>query len=257
MSMMQIESLNIRSIEFGIGIPKICVPIVAVTKKEILEIAKQVTAKKPDCIELRIDWFEDVGDIDKVLAVLKELRNLIGDTILLFTFRTQKEGGEADISCEDYKTLCERVCQSGYIDMVDVEAFMKEGMLHTISRTAHDHGVYVVASNHDFIKTPLEEDIVKKLQFMDEEGADIPKIAVMPRSTRDVLTLLSATLHYREIGGKKPVITMSMGENGVISRLAGEVFGSAVTFAAVGRTSAPGQLTIEDVRKILDILHQD
>ena len=250
------ENLKVKNVEFGTGIPKICVPIVAVTKKEILEIAEQVTAKKPDCIELRIDWFEDVGDIDKVLEVLKELRNLIGDTVLLFTFRTKKEGGKATISCEDYKILCEKVCQSGYIDMVDVEAFMEKGMLEAVSRMAHNNGVYVVASNHDFIKTPSEEEIVKRLQFMDEAGADIPKIAVMPCSTRDVLTLLSATLRYQESGGKKPVITMSMSENGVISRLAGEVFGSAVTFAAVGRTSAPGQLAIEDVRQTLGILHQ-
>ena len=91
---------------------------------------------------------------------------------------------------------------------------------------------------------------------MDENGADIPKIAVMPQNARDVLTLLSATLRYRENGGKKPVITMSMGNNGAISRLTGEIFGSALTFAAVEQTSAPGQFTIEEVRQILSILHQ-
>lgn len=254
--MMQIESLKIRNIEFGTGIPKICVPIVARTKEEILDTGKKVFAKKPDCIELRIDWFEDVRDMDRIFEVLKDLRNLIGNTVLLFTFRTKREGGEAAISCEDYKILCEKACQSGYIDMVDVEAFMEEGMLEAVSRMAHDSGVCVVASNHDFIKTPFEEEIVKRLQSMDQTGADIPKIAVMPRSTRDVLTLLSATLRYRENGGRKPIITMSMSENGVISRLAGEVFGSAVTFASVGKTSAPGQLAIEDVRKMPGILHQ-
>lgn len=254
--MMQTISLKIREVEFGAGIPKVCVPVVARTKKDILESAGQVLAKEPDCIELRIDWFEEVMDIHKVLDVLKELRNLIGNTILLFTFRTQEEGGKASISCEDYKKLCEKVCQSGYIDMIDVEAFIAEGMLDSISRTAHAQGVYVVASNHDFSKTPSEEEIVKRLQFMDENGADIPKIAVMPQNTRDVLTLLSATLRYRENGGKKPIITMSMGNNGVISRLAGEIFGSALTFAAVEQTSAPGQLAIEEVRQILDILHQ-
>lgn len=256
MSVIHMESLKVKEVQFGSGVPKICVPIVAVTRKEILETAKLVTAKKPDCIELRIDWYEDVGNPDRILEVLKELRNLIGDTVLLFTIRTQKEGGEAEISCKDYRLLCERVCRSGYIDMIDVEAFMEEGLLHAISETAHECGIYVVGSNHDFIKTPPEEEIVKRLLFMDKEGADIPKIAVMPRSKRDVLSLLSATLHYREIGGKKPIITMSMGENGVISRLAGGIFGSAVTFATVGKISAPGQLAIEDVRKALDILHQ-
>lgn len=253
---MQTASLKVREIEFGTGTPKICVPVVARTKKDILEAAGKVLEKKPDCIELRIDWFEEAGNTYKVLDVLKELRNLVGDTILLFTFRTKKEGGEAAISCEDYRGLCERVCESGCIDIIDVEAYMAEGMLQSISKTAHAYGVYVVASNHDFFKTPSEEEIVKRLQFMDENGADIPKIAVMPQNARDVLTLLSATLRYRENGGKKPVITMSMGNNGAISRLTGEIFGSALTFAAVEQTSAPGQFTIEEVRQILSILHQ-
>lgn len=252
---MQTVKLKIRGIEFGTGMPKVCVPIVEQTKKDILKMVSQVIVKKPDCIELRIDWFEDVMDMNEVLALLKEVRTLIGDTVLLFTFRTEKEGGEAAISSKDYKVLYENVCQSGYIDIVDVETYMEEGMLAAVSKMAHNCGVYVIASNHDFSKTPSEEEIVKRLQYMDEEGADIPKIAVMPQNKRDVLILLSATLRYYENGGKKPVITMSMGEDGVISRLSGEIFGSAMTFASVGKASAPGQLAIEEVRQLLDILN--
>ena len=87
---------------------------------------------------------------------------------------------------------------------------------------------------------------------MDDMGADIPKLAVMPVKERDVLNLLSATLQYYELGGTKPVITMSMKRLGGVSRIAGAVTGSALTFATVGEASAPGQLPIGLMR---DILH--
>ncbi len=52
------------------------------------------------------------------------------------------------------------------------------------------------------------------------------------------------------------IITMSMAKTGVISRLAGEVFGSAATFGAVKKASAPGQISVNDLRTVLTILHQ-
>ena len=84
-------------------------------------------------------------------------------------------------------------------------------------------------------------------------GADICKIAVMPQSPQDVLTLLQATYDVSQIIDR-PVITMSMGKTGVVSRLAGSTFGSAVTFGAAQKTSAPGQIDANELRKILAIL---
>ena len=252
---MSVEGLKVRAIEFGIGKPKICVPIVARKREDILFQVEEALKREPDCIELRIDWYEEVFDTEKVLELVKEIRERLGNVVFLFTYRTANEGGEAATHYKAYRELCKAVCESGYIDMIDVEAYMEEGLLKTMVDVAHSRQVFVVASNHDFHNTPSEEEIVKRLQFMDGSGADIPKIAVMPRNERDVLTLLSATLRYRELGGVKPVITMSMGGTGTVSRLAGEVFGSAMTFAAVNRVSAPGQLSVDDVKYVLDIMH--
>ena len=63
--------------------------------------------------------------------------------------------------------------------------------------------------------------------MMQDYGADIPKMAVMPKSKQDVLTLLSATLEMSEQFADRPIITMSMAGTGVVSRLTGETFGSA------------------------------
>lgn len=252
----QTKAIRVRDVEFGRGIPKICIPIVGKTREDVLNQAFILLEKKPDCIELRIDWYEDVTDTTKVLSLLQEIRSIIGNTVLLFTFRTKNEGGERDISVEAYKDLCEYVCKSGLVDMIDVEGYLRDGLLQELCRTAHEREVVVVASNHDFHKTPAEEEIVEKLHAMDKAGADIPKIALMPSSEKEVLTLLSATVRYRETGGMKPIITMSMGGTGMISRLTGEIFGSALTFAAGEEASAPGQIPIDEVKLILNMIHE-
>ena len=87
-------------------------------------------------------------------------------------------------------------------------------------------------------------------------GCDILKIAVMPNSKQDVLTLLSATEEMYRAHAHQPLVTMSMGGQGVISRLCGEVFGSSMTFGAVGQTSAPGQIPMERLNSMLEMLHQ-
>ena len=91
---------------------------------------------------------------------------------------------------------------------------------------------------------------------MQELGADIPKIAVMPQNKKDVLILLSATREMSEEHADRPIITMSMAGTGVISRLCGEVFGSALTFGAAGKASAPGQMGVEDLKTVLELLHK-
>ena len=87
---------------------------------------------------------------------------------------------------------------------------------------------------------------------MQELGADIVKYAVMPTRERDVLTLLDATLTMKEEHPKTPVITMSMGRLGAISRISGELFGSCLTFATAGNASAPGQLPAAVVKEMLE-----
>ena len=90
---------------------------------------------------------------------------------------------------------------------------------------------------------------------MQQAGADLPKLAVMPRCRTDVLELLAATAEMADQHPETPVITMSMGTLGAVSRLAGEAFGSAMTFANPGQASAPGQVSLDIVNEVLDALH--
>lgn len=246
----------VRNVKIGEGIPKICVPIVGVTKEEIIQEAESFEDIPVDVVEWRVDWFEHVFDIEKVKEVLKELRAALKETPLLFTFRTSKEGGEKAIEPEAYAALNKAAAETGNVDLVDVEAFTGDEIVKDIIQAAHKAGVKVVASNHDFDKTPPQADIVGRLCKMQELGADIPKIAVMPQSKKDVITLLAATEEMTREHANRPIITMSMAGTGVVSRLCGEVFGSALTFGAAKKASAPGQMGVHDLETVLNLLHK-
>ena len=249
------NTVKVRNTVIGEGMPKICVPIVGVTKEAILDEARAITKLPADVVEWRIDWFENVFDFAALEDVMKGLREVLGDMPILMTFRTSKEGGEKAIEDEVYADINIRAAQTGYVDMVDVEVFTGDEIVKRIIDGAHAAGVKVVASNHDFFKTPDKDDIVGRLRKMQDLGADIPKIAVMPQNKKDVLTLLAATEEMANEYADRPIITMSMAGTGVISRLAGEVFGSALTFGAAAKASAPGQRGVEDLKKVLTILH--
>ena len=242
------NTVQVKNTVIGEGRPKICVPIVGKTKTDILEEAKKITSLPVDVVEWRVDWFDDVFATEKVLETAKELQEVLKDIPVLLTFRTSKEGGEKEISVNDYAALNIAAAQSGYVDLIDVEAFTGDDVVKTIIDAAHEAGVKVIASNHDFFKTPEKEEIIRRLRMMQDFGADIPKMAVMPTCKQDVLTLLSATLD-------RPIITMSMAGTGVVSRLTGETFGSALTFGAASKASAPGQVGVHELKQVLDIIH--
>lgn len=250
------NTVKVRNIEIGAGIPKICVPIVGATREEILAAAENIKSTKADVVEWRVDWYEDIFDFAKTEATMQALREVLGEMPILFTFRTSKEGGEKAIETEAYVELNQNAAKTGLIDLVDVEAFTGDEAVKAVVETAHANGVKVIASNHDFHKTPAKEEIVSRLRKMQDLGADIPKIAVMPQNKKDVLTLLAATEEMVSEYADRPIITMSMSGTGVISRLCGEVFGSALTFGAVGKVSAPGQMGIEDLTTVLGLLHK-
>ena len=250
------NTIKVRDIEIGAGAPKIIVPIVGVTKDDIIAEAKTFDSIPVDMVEWRVDWFENVFEFDKVEEVLKELRDALGNIPILMTFRTSKEGGEKAIEPEAYAKLNIKAAQTGYVDFVDVEIFTGDEIVKKIIDGVHAAGARVIASNHDFFKTPAQSDIVYRLRKMQDMGADIPKIAVMPQNMEDVLKLLSVTNEFKEENPDTPVITMSMGKMGMISRLCGESFGAAVTFAAHKKASAPGQMEMHEVADILEKMHK-
>lgn len=252
------KQVVIRDLKIGQGKPKICVPIVGTTKEEILQEARLIKdgEERPDLIEYRADWYASLLDVDKTIEMLSLLRAELSEYPLLFTIRTAKEGGEQELSFAQYEELLLAAAGSGCVDAVDVEAFSFGEAARGLIKSLKEKPAAIIGSSHDFEKTPDRAEIIRRLTVMEEMGADIAKIAVMPQNTEDLLTLLSATL---EVSGREdmcPVITMSMSGMGALSRMAGEIFGSAVTFACVGKASAPGQMEIGRLKTVLEAIHE-
>ena len=248
--------VKIRKLVFGEGRPKICVPITGRTREEIALRTAELKAAKPDLAEWRADWYEEVFDRKKLEEMLERLRGELGELPFLVTFRTKEEGGEQSIGAEAYAEFLRTVLASGQADLIDVELFRGEALLRDICEEARKKGIRVIASSHDFEKTPAKEEIIERLTRMQDCGADLLKLAAMPRDAGDVLTLLSATWEMKEQYAKQPVVTMSMGAKGAVSRLAGEVFGSVMTFGSAGVASAPGQVSVPELKMALEVLRQ-
>lgn len=245
---------EVRGIVFGDGIPKICVPLTARNMEELGQQAEAVLQCPCDMVEWRADFFEETKQNGWLEQALAFLRRTLGERPLLFTFRTGEEGGERTIPLEEYDALNERAAASGLADLVDLELNRGEERLRRMAERVHALGCGVIGSYHDFHGTPGAEAIVEILCRMQSLGADITKAAVMPQTEEDVTALLAASVQMKRQYADRPYITMSMGRLGMVSRLAGALTGSAVTFATAGRASAPGQMDAGLVAQILPLL---
>ena len=85
----------------------------------------------------------------------------------------------------------------------------------------------------------------------------IVKLAVTPKDMTDVLNLLHVTNDFSVDYPETPAVAMSMGKLGVISRMCGEAYGSCITFGILGESSAPGQVEVDDLAQVLNIIHQN
>ena len=247
--------VNIRGCRIGEGRPKVILPIVERTEAAILEKAAQFSTLPADCVEWRVDWFEGFQSPAAIARCVQKLRVALRDKLLLVTFRTKAEGGEQALSHPEYLAFLRLILDTDCADLLDIEFFTAGADLPKLVEQAHSAGIAVVCSSHDFAKTPPRAELVCRMVQMQQAGADLPKLAVMPQCRTDVLELLAATAEMADLHPETPVITMSMGALGAVSRLAGETFGSAMTFANPGQASAPGQVSLDIVNEVLNALH--
>ncbi|MCH5352793.1 MAG: type I 3-dehydroquinate dehydratase [Acutalibacter sp.] len=241
------KTIEISGLHFGENLPKICVPLTGGGMPALLSEISYVKSLPADLYEWRADHY--FGSFSEAL---RALRDGLSHAPLLVTVRTKTEGGKSDLPPEAYEAFLSGLLDQGGFQLLDVELSCGEERVRRLIEKCRKKGVGAVVSRHCFAHTPEEDEMICTLERMKELGADLPKMAVMPKTPQDVLALLNATLRASEKIG--PVITMSMGNLGKLSRVSGEVFGSCVTFAAGQEASAPGQLNAEDLRAILEDL---
>lgn len=231
-------------------IPLICVPLTGTTQTELEEQLMKILLQSPDMLEWRADFFTELADQEAVMRVIHYIKATT-DLPLLFTIRSEKEGGEKITLSESEKVgLIQAVSERTAIDIIDYEVSNEPEFVRKLRDVSRKNGQQLILSYHNFEKTPENERLVALAKQMKTYGADVAKLAVMPSGRDDVYRLLEVT---QEIDGLLdiPVVTMSMGELGALSRVIGWAYGSRLTFGVGVASSAPGQIPVSDLRQAI------
>ena len=243
-----------KGVSIGEGRPGILVSAQGRSAAEVIESVKRLAGLPAVTgIEIRLDYLDrgrSSDEIAELAALMNDAYEAAGAKLVIATVRTRDEGGEAAFTAPEYARLIASLLSLARMDLIDIEPGRGEELARGLAAAAHEKGVGVIMSHHDFQKTPGVEEMLAILRREKALGGDIRKLAVMPGKPSDVAALLLATALGRE-EGLSPLITMSMGPLGSVSRVSGEVFGSAMTFAMVGAASAPGQLTASEAEAMM------
>lgn len=221
-----------------IGSVKLNRSIVAAIGDNPVESAERAKKDGADILELRIDLLE----VD-ALKALQDIRKT--GLPVIITNRMKQQGGAWQRSEEErISTLRSLLPMS---DAVDIELCARDRDM--VVKKARDAGKTVIISTHDFQRTPASDAMSGIINDSIAAGADIAKLAVTPASLEDILRLLDITLHTAG-----DVCVIAMGEIGRHSRVIAPLYGSVMTYGYVGKATAPGQLRVDELKKLLDIL---
>ena len=237
--------------------PRVIVPLTGTTPQMIIDEAVAAQAGGADVLEWRIDFLLGQHQQLSLAPLGKEvIEPILAATSvpLLLTIRTAEQGGEAKLSAGRYRLLAAELLdvlvQLGLPAQriaIDLEHWF-EGT-PALAQKARELGVTVVVSHHDWKETPDSE----LMQLFFEDMLELPgvaKLAVTAHSDNDVQRLLDVTQNVAQSSGRA-LIAIAMGDAGRRSRFEGWKYGSAATFATVGKASAPGQPTVAELREAL------
>ncbi|MBV7411429.1 type I 3-dehydroquinate dehydratase [Dermabacteraceae bacterium TAE3-ERU27] len=249
--------------------PLIICPVTGGTADEVFAQAERVSDVGGEVIEWRLDHYLPLrkalsrlgesdlspaalqGAVREIARVCAELAEV--DLPVLLTLRSAAEGGALEISPVAYSRLLSALAGQVACAGFDVEA-LRCHAAPALVETLRSAGHTVLASHHDFVRTPGEEEIVSLLCALAASGADAAKLALTPQGPHDLLALCAATLRASQGACPVPVVTVGMGQAGALTRLGGHLFGSCASFAVASAASAPGQLPVAEVRRAFALL---
>ncbi|MFD1707703.1 type I 3-dehydroquinate dehydratase [Siminovitchia sediminis] len=236
--------------------PYICTPLTGKNENEILKELDVVLPEGPDLIEWRADFFQELHDHTAVLSALHKI-SAKSSLPVLFTIRSTREGGEPISLTEEQKVaLIGEVCKRDAVQAIDYEIESSPAYIRQLRHISSLYHKKLILSYHNFECMPPEETLLKKLYLAEFYGADVAKAAVMPSTRDDVLSLLDIT-NKADKELNIPLITMAMGNLGVVSRIIGWTYGSILTFGSGVQTSAPGQVQIGKLKKMIEMIDEE
>ena len=241
---MRIKNINIENFN-----PLVCVPIVDTTIEASLDTAKSLVDEGVEVIEWRLDYLKELSDIRALDEGLNKMADICNYTILIGTIRTIAEGGNVTFKEDEIKQYLIHIAKSKTCDFIDMEYYTYDEPRNMVA-ILKKLGARVICSHHDFDETPEDDIALTLLEEMECSECDVVKMAVMPVTTTDVTRFMDICNAFA-METNKLTITMSMGELGRVSRFAGNVTGSSITFGSFNQKSAPGQIDYKRLKEII------
>lgn len=238
------------TVTLGEGRTKICTPIAGATDDEVLEQAKAAAAAEPDLVEWRADYYEHITNVSDADALVKKLAETLGSLPILFTYRSSNEGGRGRTDSKTYESVALWAAGRPEIAIIDIEGLASAYDAEVLVRHIHEAGKPVIGSAHFFKSTPKKRELIDIFDRLQRTGADVLKVAAMPEKSRDVLRIMNVT---KDVDSEVPcpLITISMGDLGKITRISGSVTGSCMTFGVAAAATAPGQMSVADLKNVM------
>ncbi|HFN9943150.1 TPA: type I 3-dehydroquinate dehydratase [Streptococcus pneumoniae] len=196
-----------------------------------------------------IEWRADYLPKEAILQVAPAIFEKFAGRELVFTLRTRSEGGEIDLSPEEYIHLIKEVAQFYQPDYIDFEYYSYKDVFEEMLDFPN-----LVLSYHNFQETP--ENMMEILSELTILNPKLVKVAVMAHTEQDVLDLMNYTRGFKTLNPEQEYVTISMGKVGKVSRIIADVTGSSWSFASLDEVSAPGQISLASMKKIREILDE-
>lgn len=233
----------------------LCIPLSFSDQPSMKTQTENLSLYHPDFIEWRRDYYTDTHP-ENEKECLRHIRETFPHAGLIYTFRSQSEGGVGTWSLTKRQESICRCLEGNLADYIDTEASNSEPFLNTIKDVCRTSKANLILSYHNFKATPSPMAIIQKLTAIESLNPDVIKIALMAQTPDDIRRSICAVSQYSETTNK-PIIFIAMGPYGCIVRSAPELFGGSLSFATAGESTAPGQLTpkrIENIRRSLFLL---
>ena len=216
-----------------------CVSIAEKTPAAI-EKKLKIALKKSDYVEIRLDFLK-TEQIPKTLeAIKKDLKRIV------CTLRPKTEGGKFSGNEVERIAILKLIAEyNPFLLDVEFNTLKKNSALVKYLKTTKTK---LLVSWHDFKKTPNAEELKKRLCEMSKFSSNV-KIVSTAKSMNDSTRMLE--LYSKK--GKNNLISFAMGDFGRISRILCLYLGSPYTYVSLGKAVAPGQFSVDEVKKIMNL----
>lgn len=241
---------------------KICLALPIKTGKlnQIEQLISEVLEEKPDLIELRFDYIDDVSHITH--SLLKKLLDLT-EIPFIFTFRSKLEGGHIELPDSERLAILETLIHTKP-QYIDIELKSSLDLLQEVLILCKSEKVSPILSYHNFRGTDsineaiqLIENCKKKISPILKSSQDPPLPLIFKlifTATQFEDNLIPLKLCKRVQNKNHKVISFCMGELGLFSRVICVRAGSYLTYASLHEKTAPGQIGIEKLKEIYSVI---